>query len=253
MRKLFLAAVSALVLVATGDVHAAGAPKPAKQQWSFDGIFGVFDQAQLRRGLQIYTEVCASCHSLDLVPYRTLSALGMNEAEIKALAGEAEVTDGPDEEGEMFTRPAGLADAFAPPFANANAARAANNGALPPDLSLMTKARIGGPDYVYALMTGYKEETPAGVKLLEGMNYNEFFSGHQIAMAPPLADEAVEYIDGTKPTLDQHARDITSFLVWAAEPELEERKNMGIKVILFLIVMTAMLYALKRQVWAKLH
>jgi len=258
MRKVMIAAVAApifaLVLAITADAHAAGdVPKPAKQEWSFNGIFGTFDRAQMRRGLQIYTEVCASCHSLRLVAYRTLADIGMNEAEIKALAGEAEVPDGPNDEGEMFTRPAGLADRFAAPFENDNAARAANNGALPPDLSLMTKARIGGPDYVYALMTGYKEEAPKGFKLLEGLNYNDYFPGHQIAMAPPLSDETVEYADGTKATLDQHARDIVAFLVWAAEPELEERKNLGVKVILFLIVLTAMLYALKRQVWAKLH
>lgn len=252
MRKVFMAAV-AVLLLGHGNANAAGGTKPPAQQWSFDGIFGTFDRAQMRRGLQVYDEVCASCHSLNLVAYRHLAGIGMNEAEIKALAGEKEVTDGPNDEGEMFTRPAGLSDPFVAPFSNDNEARAANNGALPPDLSLMTKARVGGQDYLYALLIGYKEEAPAGVELLEGMNYNEYFPGHQIAMGPPLDDEAVEYADGTKATLDQHARDVVSFLVWAAEPELEERKNMGIKVILFLIVLTAMLYALKRQIWAKLH
>ena len=252
MRKVFLVAV-AMFLLGLGDADAAGGAKPTAQKWSFDGIFGTFDRGQVRRGLQVYVEVCASCHSLDLVVYRHLAGIGMNEEEIKALAGEAEVTDGPDDEGEMFTRPAGLADPFVNPFENSNAARAANNGALPPDLSLIAKARVGGPDYLYALLTGYKEEAPAGIELLEGMNYNEYFPGNQIAMAAPIGDEAVEYADGTKPTLDQHALDVVSFLVWAAEPELEERKNLGIKVILFLIVLTAMLYALKRQIWAKLH
>jgi ubiquinol-cytochrome c reductase cytochrome c1 subunit len=252
MRKVFMAAI-AVFLLGHGNADAAGGTKPPAQQWSFNGIFGTFDRAQMRRGLQVYTEVCASCHSLNLVAYRHLVGIGMNEAEIKALAGESEVTDGPNDEGEMFTRPAGLSDPFVAPFANDNEARASNNGALPPDLSLMTKARVGGQNYLYALLTGYKEEAPAGVNLLEGMNYNEYFPGHQIAMAPPLSDETIEYADGTKPTLDQHARDVVSFLVWAAEPELEDRKNLGIKVILFLIVLTAMMYALKRQIWAKLH
>jgi cytochrome c1 len=182
-----------------------------------------------------------------------LAGIGFSEDQIKAIAAEAEVTDGPNEEGEMFDRPARPSDRFASPFPNDNAARASNNGALPPDLSLMVKARKGGADYLHALLTGYKEEPPAGFTLGDGMNYNTYFAGHQIAMAPPIADDAVEYADGTKATAKQIATDISTFLAWTAEPELEERKRLGIKVLLFLIVLTAMLYAVKRQIWKDLH
>jgi cytochrome c1 len=170
---------------------------------------------------------------------------------VPAAPDEEGATHGDD--GARLMRKAKPADRFAAPFLNENAARAANNGALPPDLSLITKARKGGPDYVFALLTGYREEAPAGFELLEDMSYNDYFPGHQIAMAPPLADEVVEYADGTKATLDQLARDTVTFLVWAAEPELEERKRLGIKVMIFLILLTAMLYALKRQIWSDLH
>jgi len=176
-----------------------------------------------------------------------------NADEIKAIAGEFEVTDGPNDDGDMFTRPARPADRFASPFENVQAARASNNGALPPDLSLITKARKGGGDYIYALLSGYAEEPPADFELADGMYYNKVFPGHQIAMNPPLGDDAVEYTDGTKATTAQMAKDVTTFLVWAAEPEMEERKRLGIKVMLFLIVLTGLLYALKRKIWSDLH
>lgn len=238
----------------TGTAHAAGdAAKLVKQDWSFQGIFGTFDRGSLKRGFQIYAEVCVACHSLNYVAYRNLSAIGMDEDAIKEFAAEYEVEDGPNDEGEMFLRPALPADSFVPPFPNEKAARSANSGAYPPDLSLMVKARIGGPDYLYNLLTRYKEEAPEGFEIGEDMSYNEVFPGHQIAMAPPLDEESVEYEDGTPMTLEQHAKDITVFLAWTANPELEERKKMGIKVLLFLIVLTGMLYALKRKIWAKLH
>ena len=245
-------AVAGAIALSAGSALAEG-NKPEARDWSFQGMFGTYDRGAAQRGFQIYREVCAGCHSLRLLAYRNLAGIGLNEDQIKAVAAEFEVTDGPNDEGEMYTRPARPADRFASPFANANAARAANNGALPPDLSLMTKARKGGPDYLYALLTGYKEEPPDGVKLGEGMQYNAYFPGNQIAMAPPLADDAVEYADGTKATAQQLAEDVTVFLAWAAEPEMEERKRMGIKVLLFLIVLTAMLYAVKRQVWSDQH
>ena len=247
-----LAVAGALALGAGAALASAG-QKPESRDWSYQGIFGTYDRGALQRGFQIYQEVCAGCHSLRLVAYRNLAAIGLNEDQIKTIAAEFEVVDGPNEEGEMFNRPARPSDRFASPFANANAARAANNGSLPPDLSLMTKARKGGPDYLYALLIGYKEEAPEGVELMEGMYYNSYFPGNQIAMAPPLADDAVEYADGTKATAQQLAEDVTVFLAWAAEPELEERKRLGIKVLLFLIVLTAMLYAVKRQVWSDQH
>ena len=259
MRKAALGALVALLL-AGGGADAAEEPRPEAQDWSFDGIFGTFDPKALRRGLHVYNEVCALCHSLDLVYYRHLGGAGFGEDEVKAIAAGFEVPAAPDEEGathddegERLMRKAKPADRFAAPFANENAARAANNGALPPDLSLITKARKHGPDYVFALLTRYREEPPADFELLDGMYYNEVFPGRQIAMSPPLDDEAVEYADGTEATLDQHARDVVAFLVWAAEPEMGERKRLGIKVMLFLIVLTAMLFALKRQIWSDLH
>lgn len=221
--------------------------------WSWKGPFDGFDKAQLQRGLQVYTEVCATCHSLGLVAYRDLAALGYGEEEIKAYAANYEVMDGPNEEGEMFTRPAIPSDRFVAPFANENAARASNNGAYPPDLSLMVKARKNGANYLYAMMIGYAEEAPEDVVLMEGMNYHKYFPGHQIAMPPPLSDGVVEYTDGTEPTLDQEARDITAFLAWAAEPELEERKAMGIRVLLFLGVLFFMAVAVKKAVWRDVH
>ena len=246
-------ALAGLLAFASGPALAAAGAKPEARDWSFHGMFGTYDRGALQRGFQIYREVCAACHSMSLVAYRNLADIGLSEDQIKAVVAEYEVTDGPNEEGEMYSRPAKPSDRFVAPFANDNAARASNNGALPPDLSLMAKARKGGPDYLYALLTGYKEESPEGVTLMEGMQYNVYFTGNQIAMAPPLADDAVEYQDGTKPTLAQLAQDVTTFLNWAAEPELEERKRMGIKVLLFLIVLTAMMYALKRQVWRDQH
>ena len=256
MRKTIKAPLLAIAMSLTfadGQVIAAESIKLPARNWSFTGMFGTFDRGSQQRGLQVYLEVCASCHSLRLLAYRNLAGIGFSEDQIKAIAAEAEVTDGPNEEGEMFDRPARPSDRFASPFPNDNAARASNNGALPPDLSLMVKARKGGADYLHALLTGYKEEPPAGFTLGDGMNYNTYFAGHQIAMAPPIADDAVEYADGTKATAKQIATDISTFLAWTAEPELEERKRLGIKVLLFLIVLTAMLYAVKRQIWKDLH
>ena len=252
MGKFVLGAVLALTLGA-GTAFAAGAPKPAAQAWSFNGVFGTYDRPALRRGLQVYTELCAACHSLRLVYYRHLQSVGFSEEEIKALAGEFEVEDGPNDDGEMYTRPAKATDPFASPFPNDQAARAANAGALPPDLSVMTKARKGGENYLHAVLTGYREEAPAGVEVMEGLFFNEYFPGQQIAMPPPLADDAVEYADGTEATVQRMSTDVTTFLAWAAEPTMEDRKRLGIKTLLFLLVLTAMLYALKRKVWADVH
>ncbi len=246
------AALAVALMLGAGPAMAEVGKAPSRD-WSFNGMFGTFERGAVQRGFQVYQEVCAGCHSLRLVAYLNLAGIGLIEDKIKAIAAEFEVTDGPNDEGEMYQRPAKPSDRFVMPFANANAARAANNGALPPDLSLMTKARKGGPDYLHALLVGYPEEPPEGVKVLEGMSYNAYFPGNQIAMAPPVSEDAVEYADGTKATADQIASDVTTFLAWAAEPELEERKRMGIKVLLFLIVLTAMLYALKRQVWSDQH
>jgi ubiquinol-cytochrome c reductase cytochrome c1 subunit len=220
--------------------------------WSFQGIFGVFDRAAARRGFQVYKEVCSACHSMNLLHYRNLEAIGFTEDEAKSIAAGFQVPSEPDDNGEIHDRPGRLTDAFKAPFANPQAARAANNGALPPDLSVIIKARKGGADYLRAILTGYGEP-PAGMTMQQGMNYNRYFPGHQIAMPQPLSDNSVTYADGTPATLDQEARDVATFLAWAAEPELEERHFIGIKTVLFLIVLTALLYALKRKVWAKVH
>ncbi len=252
MKRTVGAVLAAIVLIGTGPASAAGdAAAPPSMKWSFDGLFGSFDRAALRRGFQVYTEVCAACHSLRLVHYRNLTAIGFSADQVKEIAAEFEVTDGPDAEGEMFDRPARPSDRFVSPFPNDNAARAANNGAMPPDLSLVTKSRIGGPDYIYGLMVGYKD-APDDMEMSEGMEYNMFFPGHQIAMPAPLSEEQVEYADGTEATVAQMAKDVTNFLVWAAEPELEERKRVGVKVVLFLVLLTGMLFAVKRAVWSNI-
>ncbi len=257
IKPVMLRSVLAAALVGglfSGSAQAAGdAAKPIKQEWSFNGIFGTYDRGALKRGYQVFAEVCAGCHSLNYVAYRNLAEIGLDEDQIKEIAAEFEVEDGPNDEGEMYMRPARPADRFVAPFPNENAARAANNGAFPPDLSLMVKARVGGPDYLYGLLTRYHEEAPEGVELADGMSYNEVFPGHQIAMMQPLDDETVEYEDGTPATLEQHAKDITVFLAWTASPEMEARKKLGIKVLLFLFVWTGMLIALKKRIWAKLH
>jgi ubiquinol-cytochrome c reductase cytochrome c1 subunit len=249
MKRLLLA--TALVLGAAPAFAAAEAPAPPKQDWSFNGIFGTFDRAELQRGFQVYQDVCAGCHSLYHVAYRDLAALGFSEEEVKAIAAQKQVSDLNDQ-GETTERAARPSDKFVRPFPNERAARAANNGAYPPDLSLVTKAREKGPDYVRALLIGY-EEPPADFKLQEGMQYNKYFPGHQIAMPPPLSEGAVTYADGTPATPEQMAHDVTAFLHWAAEPNLEERHQMGIKVLLFLLAATVIFYAAKRRIWAELH
>ena len=254
MRRLALAGLAVLSLgVAAAGARAAETSAPPKQQWSFDGIFGTFDQGALQRGFQVYKEVCSACHAMSLMAYRHLGAIGFSEDQVKAIAATVQVTDGPNDEGEMFERPGRPSDRFKAPFPNEKAARAANSGAYPPDLSVITKARAGGADYVYAILTGYGA-APADFKLQEGMSYNEYFPDHQIAMPQPLTgDGQVEFADGTKATVPQMAHDLATFLSWAAEPKLEARKHMGVKVILFLIALTLMLYAVKRKVWAGVH
>jgi ubiquinol-cytochrome c reductase cytochrome c1 subunit len=252
-RKLIvaLAAVGLAVAVA-GTAAAVEAVKVPSQTWSFGGLFGTFDRGALLRGLQVYRGVCQGCHSLKLVAFRNLQEIGLTEDQVKKIAAEYEVTDGPNDQGEMFKRKGNPSDRFVPPFPNEKAARAANNGAYPPDLSVMVKARDGGADYLYALMTGYREP-PAGMQVPEGMQYNAYFPGHQIAMPSPLVEDGVEYADKTRATVAQMARDVTTFLAWAAEPELEARKRMGVKVLLFILVLTGMLYAVKRKIWSDVH
>jgi ubiquinol-cytochrome c reductase cytochrome c1 subunit len=251
MRKLLLAA-SFLALALPALAQEEAEPPLPNPGWSFDGVFGTFDRAALQRGFEIYDQVCSNCHSMNLLHYRDLAALGYNEGEIKAIAAQKQVTAGPNDQGEMFQRPAQPADAFVAPYPNDQAARAAHNGALPPDLSLIVKARRGGADYIYGILTGFTDP-PKGFKLNDGMAYNKYFPGHQIAMPQPIQDDSVTYSDGTKATLPQEAHDVVTFLAWAAEPTMEERKETGAKVMLFLLVMAGVMYAAKRKIWAPLH
>jgi len=232
-----------------------GPPIPS-QEWRFEegpvGAFGTYDKASMQRGYKIYREVCASCHGMKRVYFRNLDALGYNEGQIKNIASEYTVEDGPDEEGEMFERAALPRDAFVSPFPNDNAAKYANGGALPPDLSLITKARANGSNYLYALLTGY-QDPPHGEELADGQYWNKYFPGHTLSMAPPLLDGQVAYEDGTPETVDQYARDITHFLTWAADPYMEERKKTGLNVILFLLVFAGVMYSVKRKIWSDVH
>ncbi|PCI85998.1 MAG: cytochrome c1 [Hyphomicrobiales bacterium] len=274
--------------LAAGD-HLEGAPEAKHVDWSWAGVFGTFDRAQLQRGYQVYKEVCANCHAMDLVKFRNLSQSGgpeFSEAAVKVLAAEYEIEDGPDAEGEMFIRPREPKDSMPAPFANNNAAKASNGGALPPDLSLIAKARghysfkdlfmgrdglTGGTNYIYNLLTGYVDEVPEYILEndhhvnemgkeadpnfteqhfeLGDSNFNHFYEGYKIAMAAPLFEDSVEYTDGTAATLEQQAEDVASFLIWAAEPKMEIRKSIGIKVLLYLIILAGLMYAVKRRIW----
>lgn len=254
MRRTLSALVVAASLGLGGPALAAGEAMPPvpNHAFSFDGLFGTVDRASAQRGFLVYKQVCANCHAMRLLSYRNLQAIGLSEAEVRAIAAEITVNDGPNDAGEMFERPARLSDRFRSPHPNEAAARAANNGAHPPDLSVITKARDRGADYIRALLLGY-EDPPPGVQMGDGMNYNKWFAGHQIAMAQPLYPDSVDYPDGTSATLDQLATDVTTFLAWAAEPELEARKSMGVRVLVFLTILGGLAYAVKRRVWADLH
>jgi ubiquinol-cytochrome c reductase cytochrome c1 subunit len=251
----------------------------ARQPWSFAGLRGSFDEAQLQRGFLVYKEVCSNCHGIKRLSFRTLaepSGPEFPEDGVKSLAASYQIEDGPNDQGKLFKRPGRLSDYFPSPYRNEQEARATHNGALPPDLSVIIKARSaeteqpfyrvpfsmirnivsgyqeGGADYVYALMTGYVKP-PDDVKVAEGMNYNIAFPGHQIAMINPFAggDGMVKYTDGTPATVDNYARDITAFLAWVSDPKLEERKRMGLAVFLYLLVTSVLLYFAKKRVWER--
>ena len=254
VKSLLVAAVVAVSGVAfSGPVFAAGeVPVPPKQSWPHGGFFGTFDRAAAQRGFQVYKEVCSACHAMKQMRYRNLAGIGLSEAEIAAIAAEYETTDGPNDEGEMFQRPSRASDRFKSPFANEQAARAVNNGAYPLDLSLIAKNRAGAENYVYALMTGYVDP-PADMKMGDGMHYNKWFPGHQIAMGQPIQPDGVQYADGTKATVEQMSKDVATFLAYAASPHLEARNSLGIKVMIFLFIFTGLLYATKRKIWKGLH
>lgn len=316
MRMITSLVVPVVLLASFAAQAAGGAHHPKQMEWSFDGVFGRVDKQSAQRGFQVYKEVCAACHGLKRVAFRQMTDLGFSEAEVKSLAATYSVQDGPNDMGEMFERPGRASDKFPRPHANDNAARAANNGALPPDLSLMAKARHDGPNYIYSLLTGYsptpayrcaevtdgkctkfdsitgeeaaaepevstesgapanvgqifycsdvthKEEKDKDGKLVKsdecremgvGMHYNPYFDGKQISMALPLHEDGVTFQDETKATIDQQAHDLVNFLQWAASPEMETRKSMGIHVILFLGAMTCFFYLVKKRIWANLH
>ncbi|NBO18754.1 MAG: cytochrome c1 [Proteobacteria bacterium] len=254
MKKHSLLLAASLISLCAGSALASGDQKHPKQRhWPFDGMFGRVDKTSAQRGFQVYKEVCSACHGLSRVSFRNLEQLGFSEAEVKALAATYEIKDGPNDEGEMFTRPGLPSDSFVPPFANENAARASNNAAYPPDLSLIIKARADGANYVYSLLTGY-EPAPAGFELGEGQHYNPYMPGGRLAMPQPLNSEGqVSYSDGTAATVEQMTVDVVNFLQWAAEPEMESRKQMGIKTLIYLAIFTVFMYLAKRNLWKKIH
>ncbi len=250
MKKIIpLIALSLIVLTPFSAKAAGDGAELEHQDWSFNGPFGTFDRGELQRGFQVYKQVCSACHSMDYLSYRNLTALGYTDAEVKAIASEYTIMDGPDDEGEMFERPRKPSDPFKNPYENEKQARAVNNGALPVDMSLIAKARVGGADYIYNLLVGY-EDAPDSMSMSVGQHYNPVMGGAKIAMAAPLSDDIVAYEDGTPTTAEQYARDVSAFLMWAAEPKMEERKQTGVKVILFLLVFAGIMYGVKRKIWA---
>jgi ubiquinol-cytochrome c reductase cytochrome b/c1 subunit len=258
-----------LSAIAAAPAFAQEQEAPPRQHWSFSGPFGIFDQAQVQRGFKIYREVCSNCHSLKLLSFRNLTdpnGPGFTEAQAAAIASSFQVTDGPNDQGQMFQRPGKIADYFPPPFPNEQAARAALGGKLPPDMSVLALARSyewgfpwfiidaftmyqeDGPDYIHAILNGYAD-APAGFTLAPGTQYNKYFPGNAIGMPKPLSDGQVDYTDGTPTTVDQYGRDVAAFLMWAAEPTLDTRKRLGFQVMIFLFVFAGLLYFTKKHIW----
>ena len=255
MHMLRPALLAAALLGLIGFVRPAAAqdePPLPNENWSFSGIFGSYDLAATQRGFWVYYKVCSACHSMKELHYRDLAGIGLNESQIKAIAASVQVPQGVNDQGDPVNGPATPASQFKSPFPNEEAARAALGGALPPDLSLIVNAREGHADYVYGILTGFVTP-PKGFQVPAGKYYNEYFPGHLIAMPPPLHDGVVEYADGTKATIPQMAHDVVTFLEWTSNPELVQRKQIGVRVVLFLLLMTGLTYATKRRVWAEVH
>ena len=253
IHKLF--SIIILSCLTSANVISAEKVEYLKTDWTFKGLFGKFDRASLQRGYQVYTEVCAACHSMKYLSYRNLSEKGGPEfsvAQAKAIAASFEVTDGPNADGDMFQRPGKLSDKFVMPYENVKAAEAANGGAYPPDMSVLVKARGGGVDYIYSLLQGY-EEAPSGITLDDGVHYNKYMYGNKIKMSAPLSDDIVEYSDGTKATVEQMSKDVTTFLMWAAEPHLESRHQMGFKAIIYLVILTILVYFSMKKIWSRIE
>ncbi|MEI6987377.1 MAG: cytochrome c1 [Rhodospirillaceae bacterium] len=258
MKTVLLAA--ALAFGVAGAALANEGVELPSQDWPQAGPFGRLDMKAARRGFQVYKEVCSGCHSISLASYRNLRGIGFTEDQVKAIAAEVQVSDGPNDQGEMFQRPGRASDRFVKPFPNDQAARAANGGALPPDLSVVVKARHGGEDYITGLLVGYEETPPAGVTLADGKYYNKYFPGHQIGMPKMLNDDGIDYADKTdgagktvKPTALQQAMDVSVFLSYIAEPSQDQRKNLGIRVMIFLAIFTGLMFACKKKVWRDVH
>ena len=253
--KFILTLVFFLILLNVNLIASESKVLFLKTDWSFKGIFGKFDRGELRRGYQVYSEVCAGCHSISQLSYRNLSEKGGPEFSIKVvedIAASFEIKDGPNSEGDMFTRPGRLPDKFPNPYPNIEAAKAANGGAYPPDMSVLVKARKGGAAYIFSLLQGY-DEPPEGYQLDEGVYYNKYMDGNQIKMPNVLFDDLVEYADGTKATKEQMSKDISSFLTWASEPSLESRHKLGFKVILYLIVLGVLVYFSMNRLWSRIE
>jgi ubiquinol-cytochrome c reductase cytochrome c1 subunit len=243
--------IAVLALTSFGANSAGDAKHPMDIKWPFEGSAGIFDNASAQRGFQVYKEVCAACHSLKRIAFRNLTEIGFSPEEVKAIAAQYQVEDGPDDFGDMFMRDGRPSDRVPAPYPNEKAAAAANGGAYPTDLSLIVKARPNGADYLYSLLVGY-EPAPEDKKLPAGKYYNPYFSGGAISMPAPLSEGLVTYEDGTEATVEQMAKDVTVFLQWAAEPEMEHRKQMGIKVLLFLLVFTILFYVAKNRIWSRI-
>ena len=256
MKKIFkLFSIIILFCVPSANVISAEKVEYLKTDWTFKGLFGKFDRASLQRGYQVYTEVCAACHSMKYLSYRNLSEKGGPEFSVeqaKAIAASFEITDGPNADGEMFTRPGKLSDKFLMPYANDKEAQAANGGAYPPDMSVLAKARSGGADYHYSILLGYVDP-PEGITLDDGVYYNKYMYGNNIKMAKPLEDDLVEYSDGTIASEEQMAKDVVTFLMWSAEPHLESRHRMGFKVIVYLIILTILVYFSMKKIWSRVE
>ena len=255
--KNFLRILSLIIVFLATPLSSYAAEKVEylKTDWSFKGLFGKFDRGALQRGYQVYTEVCASCHSMKYLSYRNLAEKGgpeFTEQQAKAIAASFDVTDGPNSDGEMFTRPGKLSDKFVMPYENVKAAQAANGGAYPPDMSVLVKARGGGVDYIYSLLQGY-EDPPIGITLDEGVHYNKYMYGNKIKMSNPLSDGLIEYSDGTNATVEQMSKDVTTFLMWTAEPHLETRHQMGFKAIVYLIILTILVYFSMKRIWSRVE
>jgi ubiquinol-cytochrome c reductase cytochrome c1 subunit len=253
MRLRSLIAAAAIALLAAIPAYAQEQePALPRQNWSFDGLFGGLDLAAAQRGFWVYKNVCSNCHSMKQMHYRDLAGIGLTQAQITAVAASVTVPKGVNSQGEPATGPATPADQFRSPFPNDEAARASLGGALPPDLSLIVNAREGHANYVYGILTGFVPP-PKGFQVPTGRFYNEYFPGNLIAMPPPLQDGIVDYADGTKATVPQMAHDVVTFLQWTSNPEFVQRKQIGVRVVLFMLLLTGLTYALKRKVWTDVH